>query len=263
MKTTTTEITFLNNKKEKLHGYIHTPTKIISKYEKIAYVHLHGFPGDCEGTAKLFCEDFAKKGIISMRFDFSGSNQSEGDFEDKLLSQELKDIQYAINYLQKTHKQIKKVILLGHSTGAILAPLYAQKDKRISLLVISAGVHDLKNAAHYDFPDYKVKQFWEQGYIEYNERPDSWCYNVKLKKAYYDEFFTLDIPKAQKKIKIPTLIVHGEKDTAIPAIREPYKIYEQANEPKKLKIFKNMDHSYTDKTRKATVKLILQMVKKY
>ncbi len=231
------KIWFENNKKQKLVGYVHVPKSYIH-----AYVHLHGFPGDCEGSAKRFCTQMAKRGFLSFRFNFHGSLDSQGDFSQKLMSQEVRDIRYAIDFLQKNYT-FSKLILFGHSTGAIDASLYAFKDKRVTVLGISGGVSDLKKAVNYDFTSLQVKSFWEKGYIIYN-RPGSWVYRKKLLKPFYDEFFTLNIQRALQKFNGKTMVVHGQKDSAVP-VENAYEIYALVQKPKKLLVLPNADHKYT------------------
>lgn len=69
----------------------------------------------------------------------------------------------------------------------------------------------------------------------------------RLKKAFYDEFFTLDILSAIRKLKRPLLIIHGEKDEFIPVHKDPQEVYQTANKPKKLIIVKGADHSFSGK----------------
>ncbi len=75
------------------------------------------------------------------------------------------------------------------------------------------------------------------------DRPGKWMHKRKLKKAFYDEFFTLDIPAAIRKYKKPLLIVHGEND--IIPVSEPQTLFAMANKPKKLVIIRGVDHSFT------------------
>jgi len=234
-------ISFKNHKQELLRGILHLPKNYNPK-TGTAIIYLHGFPGSMFGTAKRFLTPLAKLGFLCMRFEFSGTNTSQGKFEDKLMSKEVKEIKYAINFLQK-HYSFKKLILAGHSTGAIDAALYAHKDKRITKLILSGGVSDLKHAVRYDFTDLQVHQFWKQGYITYH-RPNHWTNNKKLKKAFYDEFFTLDIPQSLKKFHKPVLILHGEQDQGV-FVKEAHELFKIINKPKKLAIIKGADHSFT------------------
>jgi pimeloyl-ACP methyl ester carboxylesterase len=233
-------ISFKNHKGIILRGFIHIP----KRYDT-AILTLHGFPGSSLSkrvvkTANLL----EKKGFLVMRFDFSGSNISDGRFEDKLMSTEVREIKCAIDFLKKNYK-FKQLILHGHSTGAIDASLYAHKDKRISKLVLSGAVDDLKDAAHIDFKDWQVKDFWTKGYITYTSKKH-WSYKKRLKKAFYDEFFTLDIPKSMKRYKRPLLLVHGDKDDAVPLVYG-LRLYKLATKPKKLVIIKGCDHQFSKK----------------
>jgi len=210
-----------------------------------AIVFLHGFPSHIHGfSSSRYLKVIQKLPYLFCTFDFSHTDTSDGTFEDKLMSKEVDDVKYAIDFLEKNH-QFRQLILIGHSTGAIDAALYAHKDTRITKLILTGAVSDLQNAVHYDFADQQVHDFWTKGYIVY-DRPGKWMHGKKLKKAFYDEFFTLDIPAAIKKYKKPLLIVHGEKDS-IP-VSEPQALLTMANKPKKLVIIRGADHSFTQAT---------------
>ncbi|MEK6920549.1 MAG: alpha/beta hydrolase, partial [Nanoarchaeota archaeon] len=133
--------------------------------------------------------------------------------------------------------------LIGISTGAIDAALYAHSDKRITGVVLLSGLADLKRGVHYDFTEQQIALFQKKKYIVYN-RPEKWYHGKKLKKAFYDEFFVLDIPRALKKYKKPLLIIHGSKDEGIPVL-EAKDLYKVANEPKKLVVISGADHQFS------------------
>jgi esterase/lipase len=126
-----------------------------------------------------------------------------------------------------------------------IASLYAHKDKRIGKLILLGAVSDLKHAVHYDFTDQQIHNFWKKCYITYN-KPDSWVHHKRLKKSYYNEFFTLNIPKAIKKYHHPLLIIHGTEDHAIP-LKEAKELHNIANKPKRLIFIKGADHRFSRK----------------
>ncbi|MBI2665458.1 alpha/beta hydrolase, partial [Candidatus Woesearchaeota archaeon] len=159
-----------------------------------------------------------------------------------LMSKEVEDIQSAIDFLYQNYT-FKALVLIGHSTGAIDASLYAHRDKRIGKLILMGAESDTKHSVCYDFTDVQVRDFCLKGYTTY-KHPEHWYHRKQLKKAFYDEFFTLDIPKAIKKFKKPLLIVHGEKDEAIP-LSDPEELFRTANTPKKLVIIRGADHRFT------------------
>ena len=245
-------IDFKNNLNLRLKGFVHEP-----KNYDTAIIHLHGFPGNMFKTPLRMCRAMSTLGYLCMRFEFTGTHKSEGKFEDKLMSQEVKDIRYAINFLKKNYS-FKKLILIGHSTGAIDAALYAYRDKRIDKLVLMGSVSNLDEAVRYDFTDKQVRNFWLKGFVTYNE-PGNWTHRKKINKAFYDEFFKLNIPRDIKKFKKPILIIHGTKDEAIPFDKDPKEIYKLANRPKKLVYIKDADHSF--KKKKHWDKLIFEINK--
>jgi len=231
-------ISFKNRYGLTLRGFISHP----KRYDT-AVIFLHGFPGSCHGfTAQRMITALGKK-HLALIFDFSHTNTSDGKFEDKLMSKEVSDIKSAIDFLEDNYSY-RQLVIIGHSTGAIDASLYAHRDKRISKLVLMGAESDTKHSVKYDFTDEQVYQFWTKGYIIYN-KPGKWYHHKRLKKAFYDEFFTLDIPQAIKKFKQPLLIVHGEHDEAIP-LSDPEELFRQANRPKKLVIIRGADHRFNE-----------------
>ncbi|MAG60864.1 hypothetical protein CL619_03700 [archaeon] len=237
------KISFKNFRKQTLRGFVHLPSK--KKSNRKALIYLHGFPGHCTGSAEVFAKLFEKLGYLVLRFDFSGTDLSDGTFSNKLMSCEVTEVKDAIDFLfAKYGDQFDELILSGISTGAIDASLYAHTDKRVSKLVLLGAVSDLKHAVRYDFSAVQVHDFWTKGYVKYS-REGKWMHGKKIKKKFYDEFFKLDIPKAIRSWNGPTLIVHGSLDEAIP-VTDPKKLFEICNKPKKLLIVRGADHVFSN-----------------
>lgn len=231
-------IQFKNSDGITLRGFVHKPL-----WYDTAVIYVHGFPSHCQShSSKRLCRMLRWCGYLVLRFDVSNTASSEGNFENKLMSKEAEDIKYAIDFLEKNYKY-KQLVLLGVSTGAVEACLYAYKDKRINKVILLGGESDLKEAVHYDFSDEQIKSFQKKGFIIYHA-PEKWYHGKKLNKAFYDEFFTLDIQKAVKKYKKSILIIHGSKDEAVP-VSNAHALYAMANEPKKLVIIKGADHRFS------------------
>lgn len=81
-----------------------------------------------------------KNGIAVLRFDDRGTAESKGNFQTATSFDFATDIESAVNYL-RSRKEInkKKIGLIGHSEGGIIAPMLAAKDKEISFIVLLAG----------------------------------------------------------------------------------------------------------------------------
>src|SRR3989338_4782856 len=231
-------IQFKNGRGQTLRGFIHVP----QEYDTVI-VFLHGFPSHCAGfSASRYAKLLERTNYLFLTFDFSHTDTSDGKFEDKLMSNEVKDIRSAIDFLDKNYG-FKKLILIGHSTGAIDGALYAHTDSRITKLILTGAVGNLKTSVRFDFTDVQVRDFWKNGHIIY-DAPEKWYHHKKLKKSFYDEFFTLDIPTAIAKFKKPLLIVHGEKDEDV-ELKAAEELFSLANQPKKMVVITGADHSFT------------------
>src|SRR3989338_8147735 len=137
------KISFKNQKGTILRGFVHEPKKY-----NTALIFCHGFPNSAiEESAARVSKTFEKLGYLTLRFSFSGTPPSDGKFEEKLMSQESREIKFAIDFLTK-HYAFKKLVLFGHSTGAIDLALYAHKDKRITKVILGGAVSRLDEAVN-------------------------------------------------------------------------------------------------------------------
>ncbi|WP_339918366.1 alpha/beta hydrolase family protein [Yeosuana marina] len=81
-----------------------------------------------------------RKGIAVLRFDDRGFGKSTGDFSKATTADFAQDVLSAVQYL-KSRSDInpKKIGLIGHSEGGIVAPLAANQTKDISFIVALAA----------------------------------------------------------------------------------------------------------------------------
>jgi uncharacterized protein len=81
-----------------------------------------------------------RNGIAVLRFDDRGSFASQGDFKNATTDDFATDVESAVNYLL-TRKEIdkRKIGLIGHSEGGIIAPIVAAKMKKVGFIVLLAG----------------------------------------------------------------------------------------------------------------------------
>ncbi len=82
----------------------------------------------------------ARNGIAVLRFDDRGSYASKGNFATAITPDFATDAEAAVQYL-KTRKEVnkKKIGLIGHSEGGIVAPMVAVNCKDVSYIVLMAG----------------------------------------------------------------------------------------------------------------------------
>ncbi|MBN1464247.1 alpha/beta fold hydrolase [candidate division KSB1 bacterium] len=164
----------------------------------------HGFTSTKVEDKRLFVEaarDFASHGCNAFRFDFFGSGDSEGEFQDSLISRNIENLRDAISWARASG--YARLALLGISLGAATAILTAA-DTPVDALITWSAVPDLqllyKNRAGELVPH-------QDSLIEY----DGWL----LKPAFFAQASDYDIQSCLAKITAPKLVVQGTADDAL------------------------------------------------
>jgi len=203
------KIYFNNSKGNKLCGIINNPSG--SKVNPIIIL-AHGFSTHKNSsTYTVLAEKLAKHDISTLRFDFYGHGESEGKFEDITVSEAIDDILQAIKYLKSLG--YKKIGLMGSSFGGISSIMAVSKTKDSFLLALKSPV------SNYLDKEFKIKlkgklgEWKTKGYKIYISGDGS---KNKLNYSFFEDFKNNDGYKVASKIKIPTLIVHGDKDEIVP-----------------------------------------------
>ncbi len=88
----------------------------------------------------VLADHLTKAGMAVLRFDDRGVGESKGTFKTATSADFATDVQAAFDYL-KTRKEInaKKIGLMGHSEGGVIAPMVASESKDIAFVVLLAG----------------------------------------------------------------------------------------------------------------------------
>lgn len=88
----------------------------------------------------VIADYLTRHGIAVLRFDDRGTAESQGDFAAATTADFATDVQAAFEYL-KDRKEIdtKKIGLIGHSEGGIVAPMVAAKNKEVAFMILLAG----------------------------------------------------------------------------------------------------------------------------
>ncbi|WP_126974351.1 alpha/beta hydrolase family protein [Gynurincola endophyticus] len=89
----------------------------------------------------LVLADFlTRKGIAVLRYDDRGFGESTGNFSEATTADFATDVRSAIDFLKKrTDIDTLQIGLIGHSEGAIIAPMVANQSNNLSFIVMLAG----------------------------------------------------------------------------------------------------------------------------
>ncbi|MDD2678942.1 MAG: alpha/beta hydrolase [Candidatus Nanoarchaeia archaeon] len=206
----------------------HLGEKILCALEKndskTLAIMAHGFRGSKEYPLFKEIEKSLKKiGIDSLRIDFSGCGESEGDFSESTIKKQAKEICIAINKLK-----YEKIILIGQSMGCASSLIASGMNKKVSAMIL---INPLV-FPHVTFQDSLIKfspyVFLKKLRIEKsllakkNKKIKKFLKEEIVGKDMLEEIKTLDLICLAKKTGIPALIIHGKFDELIPVSHAQY-----------------------------------------
>ncbi len=228
-------VRFKNKEKEVLSGYLHVPEK--KKYSSgIILSHCFTCSKHIPVIRKM-CDSLALSGFLVLRYDFAGSGESEGKFEDETYSKEIEDFHSGVQFLKK--QGVKEIGALGHSMGSATTILAGNQNKNIKALVTMGGDSSTQGIEKV-FPKEVLDTIKKKGQCEHT----IFGRKVIMKKEFFDDAKKHSIENTLKKSKKPICIIHGEKDELVD-VENARKLYFYANEPKNITIIPNGDHMFT------------------
>jgi len=236
------KIWFKNSKGQRLAGKLWTPKKY-----KHTLVFVNSFGGTKEewiSPPPSWPDVLARLGYRVFTFDFRGRGESDGNYLETTLQTNVDDLMSAIEYLKS------KVTLIGGSFGGTTSISVAAKDKRVECLVTMAAPHSFWAVQRLFFDDKKKiatgKKQWE-----------------KFSYAFLKSYTKDKMLRQASKVKVPWLIVHGNKDDTVP-VKQARDFYGEARCIKELQIIKDAGHNFnTDEADEILFLLLRGWLEKY
>lgn len=223
-----------------IRGVLHIPD--IKTSDKFPILILcHGFTGNKCGDHFMFVKIsrmLENIGIASIRFDFLGSGESDGNFKDTLLSDQNSTLEEVINYAKSLdYIDSENINILGHSMGGSVCVLSAANmhNNIKNTILISPALFILDELVN-EIKGDKINIFLENDLIDFG--------GCTFSKKGIDELFYIDLWNKVKCITCKVLLIHGtnDQDTA------PYcsiKVKELLKSNAELNFIKGADHCYS------------------
>lgn len=194
-------------------------------------VMFHGFTGNKTESRWMFkklSKEFEKLALDSIRMDYLGSAESEGEFKDMtykgLVSQAETILQYAKEF------GYKKINVLGFSMGGIVSIGVLNPDIEKAILI--APSTEL-------YP--KIKELFDQGKPLENGNIDH--NGFELGRGFLKSLENLNFYDIASQYHNPTLIVNGKTDRSVP-FENAVKLHETMSNSELL-IIDDCDHLYS------------------
>lgn len=224
-----------------LRGMLHVPTEIPKKTPIVCI--FHGFTGNKMEQHFIFVKlsrMLESRGIASVRFDFNGSGESDGDFKDMTISKELEDANSILDYVKSLDfVDQSKIGIVGLSMGGAVASMLAgDRKEAIKALCLWAPAGIMKDLMLQSQTLERTKALKEIGYTDIG--------GLLLGKEFINDLNKVDIYEKAAKFDKNVLLLHGDKDASVPIIAsEKYiEIYETRAV---LHIVKGGDHTFNTK----------------
>lgn len=167
----------------------------------------HGFTGEhIVSTFKFprLSRRLVEKGIATVRFDFRGSGDSEGEFCEMSPLTELRDAEEVYSFVRTRSWCSEKIGVVGYSLGGMVASLFAGRHSEITSLLLWSPV--IMNQEFFNREDYT----FEDG-EEYKD-----VLGLKLGSIFFEDGRSVDASNELRNYYGNLLIVHGSDDESVP-----------------------------------------------
>ena len=223
-----TKISFNNQHGEPLAALLEAPNAQPSAYALFA--HCFTCSKDIAAASRI-SRALAKKGIATLRFDFTGLGNSDGDFSNTNFSSNLEDLLSAAAFMDD--EGMAPSVLVGHSLGGAAVLAVAKKIQSVKAVVTIAAPATGEHIGHM-FCAHEAE-------IKSNEEA---AVNLVGREFTIKKQFLEDIERYNDTDHIATLgtallIFHSPYDSQV-SIDEAAKIYTAAKHPKS---FISLDHA--------------------
>lgn len=189
-------------------------------------------------VTSLISKTLAQMGIATLRFDFTGIGNSDGDFSNTNFSSNVQDLIDAYNAL--VEKFQKPTILIGHSLGGA-AVLKASTLLTDIKAVVTIGAPSCTQHVSHLFSS-SLEDIMTKGEANVSLAGREF----KIKKQLVDDLNEAEILKDLKKQKKAYLVMHSPLDETV-SVDHAGKIYQSLNHSKSFVSLDTADHLLTNK----------------
>jgi putative redox protein len=175
----------------------------------------------------------SRQGIATLRFDFTGLGQSEGDFSETHFSSNIEDLLDAAGYLREQHQAPQ--ILVGHSLGGTACLAAATRIEEVKAVVTIGSPADAEHVLgllESDLPAIEA---------EGKARVKLAGSTFTIRKDFVDDVRSQSVRDGIRHLRRALLVMHSPVDEVI-SIDEAARIYSSALHPKSFVSLDQADH---------------------
>ena len=165
---------------------------------------------------RQIADSLGRRGMAVLRMDDRGTAASGGTFKGSTSADFAEDVRAGLAYLRtRTEIRSDRLGVIGHSEGAVITPMVAEKESALRAIILLAGVaHPARSARHFQF-----KNGYEHDTTLTPAKRDSLIAAIPTKidammaADPWMKFFLTHNPAAtMRRVKTPVLILTGSRD---------------------------------------------------
>ncbi len=185
-------------------------------------------------------DQFSRRGISLLRFDFRGCGESEGNISESTVSSRVEDLTMAIGFARSHPGVAPRIGLMGSSLGGYISLIKAAGEEDIRAVVTWATPFTLLG----------IEERRGQGEMD------------SLGERFFHDIRVHELASSLGKV-VNCLVIHGDRDELVP-VEQARIIYEHLNEPKKMEIIEGGDHRLTHPDhREQAIRMTLEWFERY
>ena len=241
-------------KDQNLSAVLTKPVGFVEGSKCPLVVLIHDLKGSKEdANLRQVASQLQQQGVATLLFDFSAHGNSNGEFKNITIKNELKEIDIIYDYAKK-QSFVKGIAFVGYSYGGTLALLAASdlgkgKVKALGLLAPLTSIRE--DALRGSLFGKSFDPTSTPRSLELDE-------TRSLSRDFIEEAQEKNILKAASQYKGETLILQGKKDNVVPV---SYGEYLQMVMPNaKFELLKDLDHNFYSEDIEKHNKAIGQLV---
>lgn len=200
-------------------------------------IFAHCFAGSrhTPGAARV-SKQLTNFGIATLRFDFPGLGQSEGNFADTCFSQNVADIQAAADWL--AHNSSAPQLLMGHSLGGAAALAAANNIRSLkAVATIGAPFDPAHSVLHYAD---KIGEVDANGEVEVTLGGRA----LTISRLFLEDLAETNPEDYLPRLRKPLMVLHSPIDQTV-GIDNAQNIFRTTRYPKSLVALDKADHLVT------------------
>ena len=204
---------------------------------------------------RQLADALGRRGIAVLRMDDRGTGSSGGTFKGSTSADFAEDVRAGLAYL-RTRPEIRadRLGVLGHSEGALIAPMVAEKEPTLRAIVLLAGIAE---------PGRSALHFQMKNLIEHNTKLTPEARDTQIAEIpkridammaadpWMKFFLTYDPAPTMRRLKTPVLILTGSRDQqAVPeqvALQEAA-FKEAGNKDVTARVLPDLNHLFVQDT---------------